>query len=184
MEEQIGFQEISNESKDRKKVILKSYNIKEDIESEAVTFLYNIHYSNPAFTFNYLLRILPYSFLAIEFQGDDFDNPNRLFFSVEKSLKSSLANKSDLREMIPELYYMIDLFYNILFENLYDGSKIDYIEISEKDNFITEKDKRQNFYNYLCKMRNFLEEENNINKWINLIFGKKKNIIFLKVTNI
>ena len=39
MEEQIGFQEISNESKDRKKVILKSYNIKEDIESEAVAFL-------------------------------------------------------------------------------------------------------------------------------------------------
>ena len=100
--------------------------------------------------YNYLLRILPYSFLAIEFQGDDFDNPNRLFSSIEKALKSSLFLKSDLREMIPELYYMIDLFYNknnISFDNLYDGSKIDNVEISVKDNinFQTEKEKRYNF---------------------------------------
>ena len=92
--------------------MIESFKSKEEDKDFEEKFLFNIHYSNPAFIFNYLLRVLPYSFLAVEFQGDDFDNSNRLFYSIEKSLKSTLILKSDLREMIPELYYMIEIFYN------------------------------------------------------------------------
>ena len=178
MEQQIGFQELTNDSKDRKNTIITNYDDKENDDDEE-QFLFNIHYSNPAFLFNYLLRVLPYSFLAIEFQGDDFDNANRLFFSIEKTLKGTLSIKSDLREMIPEFFYMIELFYNknnILFENLYDGSKIDYVEINPKDYLITktEKEKRENFANFISEMRHILEKEKNINKWIDLIFGTKQ----------
>ena len=178
MEEQIGFQDITNESIDRKNTIIKNYDDKK-IEDGEEKFLFNIHYSNPAFLFNYLLRVLPYSFLAIEFQGDDFDNANRLFFSIEKTLKGTLTIKSDLREMIPEFFYMIELFYNknnILFENLYDGSKIDDVEINPNDYLITkkEKEKRENFANYIFEMRHILENEKDINKWIDLIFGSKQ----------
>ena len=182
MGEQIGFQEITKESKERKKTILVTYNAKEEEsdESEEEKYLFNIHYSNPAFIFNFLLRVLPYSFLAVEFQGDDFDNPNRLFYSIVKSLKSNLSLKSDLREMIPELYYMIELLYNknyILFDSLYDGSKIDYVNVlpeKEERKLVTEIEKMESMFNFLYEMRVSLEEQKDINKWINIIFGIKQ----------
>ena len=180
MDQPIGLQDIIDESKNRKKIMIESYISKEEDEDFEEKCLFNIHYSNPAFTFNYLLRVLPYSFLAVEFQGDDFDNSNRLFYSVEKSLKSSLTLKSDLREMIPELYYMIEIFYNknnILFDNLYDGSNINYVEIisKEEDKSQNEQEKKQNMAKFLTYMRKCLEEENNLNKWIDIIFGTKQN---------
>ena len=179
MSQPIGLQEILNESKARKKTMISSYNSKEDEETEAdeENYLFNIHYSNPAFTFNYLLRVLPYSFLAVEFQGDDFDNPNRLFYSIEKSLKSNLTLKSDLREMIPELYYMFEIFYNknnLFLDTLYDGRNIEYVEIIPMDdqNYQSENDKKQTIAEFLSEMRKYLELEKDVDKWINIIFGK------------
>ena len=183
--EPVGLQEILPESKERKDIIIKTYELKDDEEDELgesekeEKYLFNIHYSNPAFIFNYLLRVLPYSFLAVEFQGDNFDNSNRLFYSIEKCLISTLTLKSDLREMIPELFYMIELFYNknnLFLDKLNDGSKIDYVDIIPKNNkkLITEEAKKENMAEFISEMRNNLEEENDINKWINIIFGKKQ----------
>ena len=179
MGEQIGFQDISNESKNRRQTIISTYDQRDEDNDEEDVFLFNIHYSNPAFTFNFLLRVLPYSFLAVEFQGDDFDNPNRLFFSMEKALKSNLNLKSDLREMIPELFYMIELFYNknkILFENTYDGSKIDYVETIPRtdSNPRTDIQEKEDMFTFLYEIRKNLEEIDDINKWINIIFGNKQ----------
>lgn len=188
IEEHIGFQDISVESKERKDIIIKTYEIKEDEElgdsEKEERYLFNIHYSNPAFIFNYLLRVLPYSFLAVEFQGDNFDNSNRLFFSIEKALSSNLNLKSDLREMIPELFYMMELFYNktnLFLDKLNDGSNIDYVDIIPKDKkqLITEEDKKENMSKFISEMRNKLEEENDINKWINIIFGNKQKFTII-----
>ena len=187
--EHVALQNITNESTMRRDLIINIYEGDDDNEiNETEKYLFNIHYSNPAFLFNYLLRVLPYSFLAVEFQGDGFDNANRLFFSIEKSLKSTLSLKSDLREMIPELYYMAEIFFNknkLLFDNLSDGTKIDDVEIRETD-YINEKEEdskvpktrettqMQDIAKYLCKMRNSLENSNDLNKWIDLIFGVKQ----------
>ena len=180
MEEHIGFQEITESCKKRKNDIIVCYNTNDDGESnDENNFLFNIHFSNPAFVFNYLLRVIPYSFLAVEFQGDDFDNPNRCFFSIEKCLNSTLKMKSDLRELIPELFYMIEIFYNknkLYFDELYDGSNIDYVEILSKDgtNPQTIIEKRLNMAKFLYEIRKALEDENNLDSWINLIFGSKQ----------
>ena len=147
MSKPIGFQDINEESKKRKKIIIDFFKSnEEDTDNSDELYLFNIHYSNPAFIFNYLLRVLPYSFMAVEFQGEDFDNSNRLFFSIEKTLKSTLCLKSDLREMIPELFYMIEIYYNknnLSLDNLYDGTEINYVQIyskeEEKNNKINEK---------------------------------------------
>ena len=175
MSKHIGIQEISNESKKRKELIFKNYHCcLDDNEKNEEIFLFNIHYSNPAFVFNYLLRIFPYTFLSIEFQGDYFDNPNRLFFSIESTLKSSLNILSDVREMIPELYYMIEIFYNkndILFDKLNDGRKIDEVYIFDNEKLETHMKKLENYAEFLYKMRNYLDNNKNINKWIDLIFG-------------
>ena len=186
MSQHIGLQEIYDETKARRRTIIKCYESKMDEETKnkgEEVYLFNIHYSNPAFTFNYLLRVLPYSFLAVEFQGDDFDNSNRLFYSIEKSLRSNLILKSDLREMIPELFYMVELYYNknnLLFDNLYDGSGIDYVEIIPKDNekSQTEREKKQTIVEYIIEMRKYLEVEKDLHQWINLIFGKRQKKSF------
>ena len=60
-----------------------------------------------------MYKLFPYSCCAIELQGDGFDDPNRLFFSIEKALKSSLRIKSDLREMIPELFSIPEIYINL-----------------------------------------------------------------------
>ena len=179
MNEHIGFQNISLDSIKRKDLFLKIYITKKDADLlNSENFIFNVYYSNPAYLFNYLLRIFPYTLLHIEYQGGNFDNPNRLFYSVESALNCSLRDKTDLREMIPEFFYMIELFYNknnILFEKPSDKREIDFILIKgkEKENvhecsFI---EKMQKYAKFLGKMRKDLEEEPNLNEWIDLIFG-------------
>ena len=181
MNEHIGFQTLNEESKERKELLLTNYIYKQndkENDGEEDICLYNIHYSNPPFIFNYLLRVFPYSFLAIEFQGDNFDDPNRCFYSIESTLLSNLSDKSDLREMIPELYYMIELFYNknnILFEKLKNGDKIDDVLIKSDEKIELDINRRENYAKFLFLMRKSLEEEKDINKWIDLIFGVNKN---------
>jgi len=182
MDEHIGFQNITPKSIERKNLFLTNYIIfSEDNEFGEEVCLFNIHYSNPSFIFNYLLRIFPYSFLAIEFQGKNFDDPNRLFYSVESELINTLEDKTDLREMIPELYYMIELFYNknnIFFGNPSDGKNIDNVEIKKDENVnkdipgdMHDVKKMENFSKFLYTMRTSLEKNKKINKWIDLIFG-------------
>ena len=183
MNEHIGLQNITADSIKRKDLFLKTYITKqEDDFLNSENFLFSIYYSNPAYLLNYLLRIFPYTLLHIEYQGSNFDNPNRLFNSVENALYNTLKENADLREMIPELFYMIELFYNknnILFEKTFDNRENDCVLIKEKEK---EKEKEikneflfiekiQNYAKFLGKMRKDLEEEEYLNKWIDLIFG-------------
>ncbi len=171
MAEPIGFQN-DDKSKTKWKIFLDNYKLNERDRDEG--FLFDFHYSNPVFICNYLLRVIPYSFLSIEFQGNNFDEPGRLFFSVEYILNNTMTNKSDLREMIPEFYYMIELFYNknnFSFGKLSNKRTIDNVLIKEDDNFESELKRKENFGRFLYSMRKYLEEEKEINKWIDLIFG-------------
>ena len=183
LSQHIGLQELNAESIRRKDLFLKTItsNLDDDNESNSQNsndnynelFIFSIYYSNPAFLFNYLIRLFPYSFLSIEFQGDSFDDPNRLFFSIEKTLRSSLYVKSDLREMIPELYYMIDMFYNkndIFFDKIHDGTNIENVFIKDNEKIESDLLKRENYATFLYNMRKKLEDRH-INKWIDLIFG-------------
>ena len=60
-----------------------------------------------------MIRLFPYSFCAIELQGSGFDDPNRLFFSIEHTFYNISSQKSDLRELIPEFFYLPEMFINI-----------------------------------------------------------------------
>ena len=179
MNEHIGFQNITLDSIKRKDIFLKNYIAKKDGDLLGYSmFIFNIYYSNPAFLFNYLLRIFPYTLLHIEYQGGNFDNPNRLFNSVENALNNSLREKTDLREMIPEFFYMIELFYNknnILFEKANNKRENDFILIKdieeENEHEYSFAEKMQKYAKFLGKMRKDLEKEANLNEWIDLIFG-------------
>ena len=123
--EHIGFQDFAEKSKTRKTLFQKTYqetinelnekgfNENEENEENLTLNYFNTHYSNSIYTSNYLIRLFPYSFSAIELQGKGFDHPNRLFHSIEDTLNNISSQKSDLRELIPEFFYLPEMFMNI-----------------------------------------------------------------------
>ena len=192
MNKHIGLLEINEESLQRKKSIIQSYYVNVDEskfqQEPTEVFLFNTHYSNPIYTCNYLIRIFPYSFIGIEFQGTGFDDPNRLFYSIPKTMINTLSKKSDYREMIPELFYMPEVFENgnnLQFKKISSGENIDNVQFSNSENNIKDIDtnknnqneiiyeNNENFekYKFLSEIRDCLDNEKKINQWIDLIFG-------------
>ena len=170
MNEPIGFQDLTEESKDRKQLIIDSYNYATNEDNNDISF-FNLFYSNITYTCNFLIRVLPYSFIGIEYQGDGFDDPNRLFFSIKSTFLNTLNQRADLRELIPEMFYFPPLFYNIndlKFGKISNGKEIDDVIIQEPN----ETKKRK--YKFLNDMKKYLENEINIGLWIDLIFGVNK----------
>ena len=122
--EHIGFQEFSEKSKLRKNMFINAYQEtinelnengeyeNENNENPSLCY-FNTHYSNCIYVSNYLIRLFPYTFSAIENQGKGFDSPNRLFSSIEDTLFNISSQKSDLRELIPEFFYLPEIFMNI-----------------------------------------------------------------------
>ena len=177
----LGIQDLNEESKIRKSMIEETYQTElltgEESDKEFINnlFLLKTHYSNPVYTSNFLIRIFPYSLLAIEYQGEGFDLSDRLFFSVQRTLENTLGQKSDLRELIPEIYYFPDLYANkneLKFQSTSEGYNIDNVAIKHK------KDEAENIYEkyaFIEKIKNHLEFDSlKINSWINLLFGKNQ----------
>ena len=115
LNQHIGFQTVSEKSKYRKKLVVQTFNEskrekKEDDDEDGFEepSFFKTHYSNNFYVTNFLIRIFPFSFLSIELQGNGFDSPNRLFYSIEDTLYNISFMKSDLREMIPEFYYFLE----------------------------------------------------------------------------
>jgi hypothetical protein len=176
--EPIGFQELAKEGKERKELIIDSYKYSNiDSEDNNDIYYFNLFYSNITYTCNYLIRVLPYSFIAIELQGDGFDDPDRLFFSINSTFYNTLNQRADLRELIPEMFYFPPLFYNNNDLQLHQTSskhEIDNVIIKDWD----EKELRK--YQFLKDMKEFLENEEKLNEWIDLIFGVNKEYRDLK----
>jgi hypothetical protein len=83
MNESIGFQDLTEEAKERKNQTVESYIYSKESQDDNIEkYYFNLFYSNITYTCNYLIRVFPYSFIGIEYQGDGFDDPNRLFFSI------------------------------------------------------------------------------------------------------
>ena len=209
-EEHIGFQDCSEKAKFRKELFIESYNNlinerntkEKNIFDEQKVHYFNVHYSNIVYISNYMIRLFPFSFLAIELQGDGFDNPNRLFSSIEETFNNIITQKSDLRELIPEFFYLPEMFINLNFfyfkdkknEELVDTVKIPMnISSNDQDNNIKEinqyykdglniinnhkninKDEEYEIFLFIDYMKKKLEglNGNNLSAWLKIIFGE------------
>ena len=145
-----------------------------NIEFNQIPYFFGSHYSNATYVSHFLCRILPYTYITIEIQGGNFDDPERMFTSMERTFISTSSLKDDVRELIPEFYMLPELFLNKNNINL-DQNKTD-----SDNNLIVINDvklpiwSKNNAINFVVKLRRFLETNyisNNINKWIDLIFG-------------
>ena len=76
-------------------------------------FHYGSHYSSAGIALHYLLRLEPFTTMAIKLQGGRFDLPDRLFTSVAGAWNLSYTNVSDVKELIPEFYYMPEFLTNM-----------------------------------------------------------------------
>lgn len=137
-------------------------------------FHYGTHYSSAMIVTSYLIRLQPFVQSYLLLQGGNFDHPDRLFYSIEKAWSSaSKENMTDVRELIPEFYYLPEFLLN---SNGYDfglrqgdGGAIDTVVLppwAKGDPKI-----------FIAKHREALESEHvskHLHHWIDLIFGHKQ----------
>ena len=153
---------------------LKKIDTKE-ISYQEYPYNYGTHYSNSTYVSHFLSRIFPFSFISIEIQGNKFDDPERMFYSLEKTFSSVSSLKDDVRELIPEFYFFPEIFKNINNINLSQ----DKLDVNE--NIILINDVEMPLWcdkseiNFVIKKRKLLEKNDlKINNWIDLIFGSKQ----------
>ena len=200
----MGMLECSDNG-ERKKIYLKIYKsllkdyqsinskeknllMKGGIETYEKPYIFGSHYSNPIYVCHYLTRIFPYSNIIIELQGSKFDDPDRLFLSVNNSFFGATTQKGDLRELIPEFYYIPEMFLNI--NNLDLGIRRNKTKVNNVNCPIWSNDDPYKMITILFYAFESFNVSSNINNWIDLVFGfkqrgeeaEKSNNIFMNST--
>ncbi|PWZ18278.1 BEACH domain-containing protein B [Zea mays] len=136
------------------------------------SFYYGSHYSSMGIVLHYMLRLEPFTTLHLNFQGGKFDHADRLFQSIESAYINSLSNTSDVKELIPEFFYMPEFLEN---SNSYHlGVKQDGEPIGDVALPPWAKGSPEEFIHI---NREALESEyvsSNLHNWIDLIFGYKQ----------
>jgi hypothetical protein len=84
-----------------------------NISFDKIPYMYGSHFSNILYVSYYLIRIFPFTNISIEIKGDSFDIPDKLFINFYKSFINSTIHRSDIREIIPQFFYLPEMFINI-----------------------------------------------------------------------
>ena len=162
------------------------------IEIQEKRYFYSSHYSNPFYVVHYMFKLFPYCCCAIELQGDGFDKRERQFISIINSWKNCMNENTDVRELIPEFYFLPEMFINL---NKLDFGKNEIVNENENDinnykegDFEYPKWSKDNANLFVIKNRLALESDfvsENLNDWIDLIFGyKQRGVEAEKATNL
>lgn len=85
----------------------------EDPSGTIEPFHYGQHYSNPASVIHYLIRVEPFTSLHIQLQGGRFDVADRQFHSIIGTWDLLWSNPNDVKELIPEFYYLPEFLVNM-----------------------------------------------------------------------
>ncbi|KAG7243069.1 hypothetical protein INR49_016444 [Caranx melampygus] len=73
---------------------------------------YNSHYSTAASTLHWLVRIEPFTTFFLSGNNNKFDHPDRTFSAIDRSWRNCQRDTSDVKELIPEFYYLPEMFVN------------------------------------------------------------------------
>ncbi|GAX27124.1 hypothetical protein FisN_13Lh328 [Fistulifera solaris] len=100
-------------NQDRLTQLLERYNELEAFGfTEAEKFLYGSHYSSPGIVLHFLMRQEPFTTMHIQLQSGRFDCADRLFLDVASSWRSCMTSSSDMKELVPEFFYLPEMFLN------------------------------------------------------------------------
>ena len=141
---------------------------------EKIPYYYGSHYSNQVYVSHYLNRIFPFTFTSLEIQSWQFDLPERLFSDLDISFNNSLTEKSDVRELIPEFFFMPEIFQNINNLNLGIITHEDNNHKIEINNVNLPSFTKNRFDLMIIIFKMLLEQSPKelIFEWVNLIFGE------------
>lgn len=141
-------------------------------ENETIPpFHYGTHYSTAAFVLNWLIRIEPFTTMFLALQGGKFDHPDRLFSSVSLAWKNCQRDTSDVKELVPEWYFLPEMFYNSSSYRL--GTREDGVTVNDVE--LPQWSKTPEEFVRVNRMA--LESEFvscQLHQWIDLIFGYKQ----------
>ncbi|KAI7869796.1 hypothetical protein BDF14DRAFT_279034 [Spinellus fusiger] len=140
----------------------------------APAFHYGTHYSSAMIVCSFLIRLEPFTQHYLKLQGGTFDHADRLFDSIGKAWESaSEKNMGDVRELIPEFFYLPEFLENVNKFNFGvkqgTGEAIDSVVLppwAHGDPKI-----------FIMRHREALESDYvslNLHHWIDLIFGFKQ----------
>ncbi|KAM0936615.1 putative transcription factor WD40-like family [Dioscorea sansibarensis] len=137
-------------------------------------FHYGSHYSSAGIVLFYLLRLPPFSTENQTLQGGQFDHADRLFNSVRDTWLSAAGkgNTSDVKELIPEFFYMPEFLENRF--NLDLGEKQSGEKVGD---VLLPPWAKGSAREFIKKHREALESDyvsENLHHWIDLIFGYKQ----------
>ena len=172
----MGMMDITPDAEERKNNYIETWNSEgNDGDEEGNFSRYRSHYSTSLYSTYYLVRVFPFSYIRVELQGKNFDDPNRLFNSVYHSFENAITQKSDVRELIPEFFYFPEMFYN--YNNLNLGSLSDQNGSRLCNDVTLPEWAEDSGYLFISKHKEMLESpevSEKINDWINIIFGYKQ----------
>uniref|UniRef100_A0A8C5DJA5 LPS-responsive vesicle trafficking, beach and anchor containing n=1 Tax=Gouania willdenowi TaxID=441366 RepID=A0A8C5DJA5_GOUWI len=101
-------------------------------DDQVPKFHYGTHYSTSSFTQMWLLRVEPFTTFFLNFQGGKFDHADRTFSSVSRAWRNCQRDTSDVKELIPEFFYLPEMFVNSNNYNLgvmEDGTVVSDVEL-------------------------------------------------------
>ncbi|ALC38357.1 bchs [Drosophila busckii] len=145
----------------------------DDPHGETPPYHYGTHYSSAMIVCSYLVRLEPFSQPFLKLQGGHFDLADRMFHSIKEAwLSASKLNMADVKELIPEFFYLPEFLSN--FNNFDLGTK----QNGETLNHVilppwAKQDPRE----FIRLHRSALECDHvsqHLHLWIDLIFGCKQ----------
>ncbi|KAJ2715225.1 hypothetical protein H4R19_001315 [Coemansia spiralis] len=150
---------------------IERYESFEDPAGRIKKFLYGTHYSSAASVAHYMIRLEPFASVHISLQSGKFDHADRQFHSLGDTWNSCMTGSGDVKELIPEFFYLPEFLVNHSGLNLgvkQNGTALGDVCLppwaSTPDEFV-----RIN--------RQALESEHvsaRLHQWIDLIFGFKQ----------
>ncbi|PUZ76936.1 hypothetical protein GQ55_1G330200 [Panicum hallii var. hallii] len=126
-------------------------------------FHYSSHYSNPGTVLYYLARIEPFSTLSAQLQGAKFDHNDCMFTDVARTWNSVLEGMNDVKELVPELFYLPEVF-----TNANPSGRLGSVALPPW---------AENPVDFIHIHRKALESDHvstRLHEWIDLIFGYKQ----------
>lgn len=143
------------------------------IQSMTKPYHYGNHYSNTATVLHFLVRLPPFTQMLIQYQDNNFDQPDRTFHSIANTWQL-ITNDSntDFKELIPEFFFLPEMFINL-----------EQFELGCKQNNELVDDVclppwcRNDARLFTLIHRQALESalvSDNLHHWIDLIFGYKQ----------
>ncbi|KAG6445369.1 hypothetical protein O3G_MSEX003892 [Manduca sexta] len=161
------------QSPDRLEQFRKRYKEWDDPHGETPPYHYGTHYSSAMIVCSYLVRMEPFTQHFLRLQGGHFDLADRMFHSIKEAWNSaSRHNMADVKELIPEFFYLPEFLLN---SNNFDlGCKQSGVALGDA---VLPPWARGDPREFIRLHRAALESDyvsHRLHHWIDLVFGYKQ----------